>query len=271
MMRVASIEVTLRSADGYEVGYLPGDVERLPGGRGARAGLSAEVLIRQARFPFELTWSRALPVGSHQGALLTVAVRALEPPASFVFEVPVEVHVAEARGAVAPRVTAAFCRAIADDALRQLASGGGPEHIVREAIAFVRGRGGLAGVDVRPYLDELYAAAEAIAARPRPARTAELLRCWVAGSRYYTEAIFAERLFTGMPLRLVREPDNAYDPRAIAVCAESGAKLGYVPRAKNFGPASLMDAGFELRAVLADLGVDGWKQLEIIVSLVDEV
>jgi hypothetical protein len=32
-----------------------------------------------------------------------------------------------------------------------------------------------------------------------------------------------------------------------------------------------MDAGFERCAVLADLGVDGWKQLEIIVSLVDEV
>ena len=41
----------------------------------------------------------------------------------------------------------------------------------------------------------------------------------------------------------MRQPANPHDELAIAVHAQSGALLGYVPRDDNAIPARLMDAG----------------------------
>lgn len=47
----------------------------------------------------------------------------------------------------------------------------------------------------------------------------------------------------GDPLKLVREPENEYDPRAIKVLNQDGLHIGYVPRIKNEVISNLMDAG----------------------------
>ena len=60
----------------------------------------------------------------------------------------------------------------------------------------------------------------------------------------------AGRFTPGSSVRLVREADNAHDPNAIAVYAESGrSKAGYVPASQAKRLAPLMDSGVELAAV----------------------
>ena len=58
----------------------------------------------------------------------------------------------------------------------------------------------------------------------------------------------AAGLLPGDRLPLRREPDNAYDRRAIVVTTLQGDKLGYLPVDVNDIPSRLMDAGKELYA-----------------------
>jgi len=91
-------------------------------------------------------------------------------------------------------------------------------------------------------------AAPALAA-PAP-RWLPLIETHVAGTAYYDAEQVAGALRRGMPLGLRREPDNAYDARAIEVFTEDGIKLGYVPRVRNPPFAALMDDGQALRATV---------------------
>lgn len=54
----------------------------------------------------------------------------------------------------------------------------------------------------------------------------------VAGFPYYAGPALLDRLQPEVPLRLVLEPDNRYDPRAVRIEA-FGRHIGYVPRADN--------------------------------------
>ena len=56
----------------------------------------------------------------------------------------------------------------------------------------------------------------------------------------------------GDTLSLVREPANAYDPRAVRV-EWRGRKLGYVPRRDNAALAWGLDRGAALRARVSRL------------------
>jgi HIRAN domain len=73
----------------------------------------------------------------------------------------------------------------------------------------------------------------------------------IAGGTYYSLAAALPTLAIGERLDLRREPDNPYDRFAIAVQRQSGAKLGYVPRAANQTLARLIDAGWRADAVVA--------------------
>jgi hypothetical protein len=75
-------------------------------------------------------------------------------------------------------------------------------------------------------------------AKPLP-----LCLCTVAGLQYNEGQDLVPRLRAGQHLTLRREPHNPHDPRAIAVFAASGRKLGYLPRRLNEIPANLMDNG----------------------------
>ena len=74
-----------------------------------------------------------------------------------------------------------------------------------------------------------------------------LLSTYVAGTAYH-QTSEASALRPGGSVTLRREPRNDYDPRAIAVHARSGAKLGYLPRVDNPALANLMDKGFQVTA-----------------------
>jgi len=74
----------------------------------------------------------------------------------------------------------------------------------------------------------------------------------VAGFQYYEgERIFA-RLREGMALRLLREPENQYDKRAVAVYA-GRSKLGFVPRLDNAAISQMLDRGELLSARIVRL------------------
>ncbi len=51
-------------------------------------------------------------------------------------------------------------------------------------------------------------------------------------------------------LTLQREPDNAYDPRTVAILTSDGDMLGYIPRDRNQDIAALLDAGEQMNARL---------------------
>lgn len=75
------------------------------------------------------------------------------------------------------------------------------------------------------------------------AKTIPLCLCTVAGLKYHQGQGLLPQLRAGQQLTLRREPKNPHDPKAIAVFAASGHKLGYLPRRLNEIPANLMDCG----------------------------
>lgn len=103
------------------------------------------------------------------------------------------------------------------------------------------------------------------------AREILLLECYVAGTTYRENIEeIAEWLETGANLRLQRQPENKFDPSAIAVYDAQNNILGYVPRAKNEVLARLLEAGKHLSAkFVAKDTLDGWTRLNIEIFLHD--
>ena len=92
----------------------------------------------------------------------------------------------------------------------------------------------------------------------------------LAGFQYHAGKTLWAQLRVGDALTLVREPDNAYDARAVRVDWQ-GHKLGYVPRRENADVARLMDNGQTLTARIARLAEvrDPWSRVrfEILIPL----
>jgi HIRAN domain len=67
----------------------------------------------------------------------------------------------------------------------------------------------------------------------------------VAGAaRFHPEALASEEASPGRPLELRRDPDNPYDPNAVAVnVAGGGERLGFVPRELAAELAPELDKG----------------------------
>jgi hypothetical protein len=85
----------------------------------------------------------------------------------------------------------------------------------------------------------------------------------LAGFQFYAGKALWDRMKLGDALTLVREPDNAHDPRAVRV-EWQGHKLGYVPRKENEAVARQMDRGTRLEARIVRLQKhrDPWKRIE---------
>ena len=83
-----------------------------------------------------------------------------------------------------------------------------------------------------------------------------LLKTNVAGCNHIKHLPEKLRALTvGQKLTLLREPDNAYDKRAILVM-DGDVKLGYIPRKLNGIFSRLMDAGKYLYATADDMITD---------------
>lgn len=86
----------------------------------------------------------------------------------------------------------------------------------------------------------------------------------------------AAALHEGSSVRLVLEPDNPVDDRAIQVRDQDGSKLGYIPRIKNEVLYHLLDAGKSLYGVVigGDIGdhlqeEDSWVEIYIEIYMKD--
>lgn len=103
------------------------------------------------------------------------------------------------------------------------------------------------------------------------ASTIYLVDAHIAGTTHIKNMEELEpRLTPGTKLRFFREPDNAYDPLAIAVQDEQGNKLGYIPRGKNEILSRLMDGGKLLYGTVYGKETLGtWVRITIQVFLED--
>jgi hypothetical protein len=71
-----------------------------------------------------------------------------------------------------------------------------------------------------------------------------LLNCEIAGFTYYEGPVVFGQLQIGTVLRLVAEPENRYDPDAIALYFEE-YKLGFIPRAENKTLSIFFQQGYD--------------------------
>jgi len=96
----------------------------------------------------------------------------------------------------------------------------------------------------------------------------ELQHSPVAGFQYHHGESLWSRLTPGVPLGLVREPNNPYDPRAVRIEFD-GVKIGYVPRAENATIAHLMDSGRHVSASILAVreSSNPWDRIEVSLSL----
>jgi hypothetical protein len=78
------------------------------------------------------------------------------------------------------------------------------------------------------------------------------------GASYHEDAVAAASLTPGTALRLVREPENEFDPNAIALYAVQGsAPIGYVNRLNAARIAKVLDASTNLVAITVSGGPKG--------------
>ena len=110
--------------------------------------------------------------------------------------------------------------------------------------------------------------ATALATRPSPPVPVLLQRSALAGFPYHAGPGVWSRLRPGDPLRLVREPENPHDRRAVAVYWR-GCKLGYLPRVENAAVAQMLDRQLGLTATIERLddSDNPWKRVRLSVAL----
>ncbi len=95
---------------------------------------------------------------------------------------------------------------------------------------------------------------------------------YIAGFRYYDGACVLDELTPSKKLKMVAQPDNPFDPRAIELRCKK-AKLGYIPRSENelfalmafYGHADV----FEVRVLHVDPQADPRNQVLVGVYVKD--
>ena len=94
----------------------------------------------------------------------------------------------------------------------------------------------------------------------------------IAGFQHWDGALVLSELKPGMQLTLVPEPDNPYDPNAVAILFQ-GVKLGFVPADKNDLLAQLLHFGhtdvIECRVQQVDPEAKTWNQVFVGLFMVD--
>ncbi len=96
---------------------------------------------------------------------------------------------------------------------------------------------------------------------------------FIAGFQYHDGATVLKKLKPGKKLDLVPEPDNPYDPCAIAI-KRKGVMLGYVPKASNSFMSLLAFFGhkdvFECRVMQVNPEANPWEQVRVGVFVTDK-
>ena len=118
--------------------------------------------------------------------------------------------------------------------------------------------------------EELFSRAQEILARDEYAGIADArtFATKVVGITFEGRQAVAEGLSEGDELLLERQPDNAYDPNAIALIAPDGSQVGFIRRQIAAAIAPLIDAGAEYEAVVLQVtGGDQGRSLGINVQV----
>lgn len=95
----------------------------------------------------------------------------------------------------------------------------------------------------------------------------------ISGFQYYDGPFVLDKLKPGKKLKMVSEPDNPYDPNAIAL-RYKGARLGYVPRSENAQFALMLYFGhadaFEVRVQQVNPEENPYGQVRVGVYVKDK-
>ena len=95
----------------------------------------------------------------------------------------------------------------------------------------------------------------------------------IAGFSFWDGAIVFNELKIGTELRLERESENQYDPKAVAIYFGE-AKLGFVPRTCNDAISKLCEAGytdiFDVRINRVSPEEQPEDQIGVIVSIINK-
>jgi hypothetical protein len=96
--------------------------------------------------------------------------------------------------------------------------------------------------------------------------------CHIAGFAYHDGLEVIDRLKLGTPVTLASEPDNPYDPEAVAICYDD-KKIGYIPKSKNSQVSALIYFGhgdiIEARISLVNLEAEPERQFRISLKIRD--
>jgi hypothetical protein len=94
----------------------------------------------------------------------------------------------------------------------------------------------------------------------------------IAGFTYYNGVDVFENLKIGTPLLLMAEPENRYDPEAVAIYYQE-TKLGFVPRTDNKVIRQFLDLGytelFEVKISQITPDTHPEKQVRVVVRIKD--
>ena len=107
------------------------------------------------------------------------------------------------------------------------------------------------------------------------------MECHVAGRQYHDADEVWNELKVGTKLRLVRDLDNRYDPKAVAIVYDQKRKgeeeteefvLGYIPKDENEIVAALLEMGwndiFECRICKLDEETQYENQIHVTLRIV---
>jgi single-stranded-DNA-specific exonuclease len=149
---------------------------------------------------------------------------------------------------------------------RLLANFGSPAsaEVSSEASAAERTSDGLVPLDARAFLDELYSRAREFLARDPYATIGEAtgFNTKVVGVSFEGRQDVVAGMREGVPLELFRQPANAYDPNAVAVCY-GALQLGFIKREIAARIAPNIDAGERYSAVVTAVTGGGTKSFGI--------
>lgn len=100
----------------------------------------------------------------------------------------------------------------------------------------------------------------------------DIMTFCIAGFSHHNGPKVFDELKVGTALELALEPDNPYDPKAVAIFYK-GSKLGYIPAKYNFEVYQLMFYGhadlFECFVVQVDPETHPESQVRVRIDVVD--
>jgi len=104
-------------------------------------------------------------------------------------------------------------------------------------------------------------------------RSRNMLDCHIAGFTYHDGLDVIDQLKLGTVVTLKSEPDNPFDPNAVAIYYED-TMLGYIPRVANYKVSQLLYFGhndiLEARINSINLDANPENQFRIIVKVKDK-